>query len=110
MDDPMLNMDGLPGFRLDPPRAQKFRVALVLITKADAEGFQIHKLEYIEQDQVSHAIQCMQRLRRLNKQIHPEGNEKRSHNLTLTATSIKKARTLQSVPTNTSLPDEDRSR
>ena len=100
------NMDGLPGFRLDPPRGQKFRVAFVLITKADEEGLHIHKLEYIEQDQVNHAIRCMQRLRRLNKQIHPAGTEKRSHNLTLTATSIKKARTLQSVPTNTSLPDE----
>ena len=100
------NMDGLPGFRLDPPRAQKFRVAFVLITKADKEGLHIHKLEYIEQDQVNHAIRCMQRLRRLNKQIHPAGKEKRSHNLTLTATGIKKARTLQSVPTNTSLPDE----
>ena len=100
------NMDGLPGFRLDPPRGKQFRVALVLITKADEEGFHIHKLEYIEQDQVNHAITCMQRLRRLNKQIHPAGTEKRSHNLTLTATGIKKARTLQSVPTNTSLPDE----
>ena len=100
------NMDGLPGFRLDPPRGKQFRVALVLITKADEEGFHIHKLEYIEQDQVNHAITCMQRLRRLNKQIHPAGKEKRSHNLTLTATGIKKARTLQSVPTNTSLPDE----
>ena len=100
------NMDGLPGFRLDPPRGKQFRVALVLITKADEEGFHIHKLEYIEQDQVNHAITCMQRLRRLNKQIHPAGKEKRSHDLTLTATGIKKARTLQSVPTNTSLPDE----
>ena len=100
------NMDTLPGFRLDPPRGKQFRVALVLITKADEEGFHIHKLEYIEQDQVNHAIACMQRLRRLNKQIHPAGTEKRSHNLTLTATGIKKARTLQSVPTNMSLPDD----
>ena len=95
----------LPSFTLDPPRGKEFRVALALINKVDAEGFHVHKTENIEPDQVANAIQCMQRLRRMSKQIHPTCSEKRSHNLSLTTSGLKKARTLQSVPTGGSLPD-----
>ena len=95
----------LPAFRLDPPRGKDFRVAFVLISKVDDEGFHIHKSENIEPDQVDNAIQCMQRLRRLGKQIRPEGTEKRSRKLSLNTSSLKKARTLQRVPTDASLPD-----
>jgi len=99
-------LDHLPAFRLDPPRGKDFRVALVLISKVDDEGFHVHKSENIEPDQVDNAIQCMQRLRRLSKQIRPKNIEKRSHKLTLDTSSLKKARTLQSVPTDASLPDD----
>ena len=62
------SMDSLPGFRLDPPRGKNFRVAVVLFTSADEnEGLHIHQLEYIEMDQVQHAVLCMQKLRRLSK-------------------------------------------
>jgi hypothetical protein len=104
------NMEELPGFRLDPPRGhQEFRVAIVLISKVDDEGFHIHKLENIESDQVNNAILCMQRLRKMSKQIRPAESENRSLNLTSAASDhqqTKKARTLQSVPTGGSLPDD----
>ena len=96
----------LPSFTLDPPRGKEFRVAMALINKVDAEGFHVHTTENIEADQVANAIQCMQRLRRMSKQIHPTCSEKRSHNLSLTTSGLKKARTLQSVPTGGSLPDD----
>ena len=97
----------LPSFTLDPPRGKEFRVAVALINKVDAEGFHVHKTENIEPDQVANAIQCKQRLRMMSKQIHPTCSEKRSHNLSLTTSGLKKkkARTLQSVPTGGSLPD-----
>ena len=41
-------LDDLLGFCLDPPRGRTMRCALVLFTKKNAEGFHIHKLEYIE--------------------------------------------------------------
>ena len=100
------NLGDLPGFRLDPPRGKDFRVALVLINKVDDEGCHVHKSENIEPDQVDNAIKCMQRLRRMSKQIRPTGKEKRSHNLSLTTSGLKKARTLQSIPTGGSIPDE----
>ena len=95
----------LPSFTLDPPRGKEFRVALALINKVDAEGFHVHKTENIEPDQVANAIQCMQRLRKMSKQIHPTCEGKRSHNMSLTTSGVKKARTLRNVPTGGSLPD-----
>ena len=95
----------LPSFTLDPPRGKEHRVALVLINKVDAEGFHVHKTENIEPDQVANAIQCMQRLRRMSKQIHPTCEGKRSRNMSLTTDKVKKARKLQAVPTDVSLPD-----
>ena len=104
-------MDGLPGFRLDPRRGKMFRVAVVLFTKADEkEGLHIHKLEYIEPEQVNEAVLCMQKLRRLSKGVHTVSTEKRSHSVALgqegmPPCSTKKARTLQAVPTEASLPE-----
>ena len=104
-------MDSLPGFRLDPPRGKNFRVAVVIFTKADEkEGLHIHKLEYIEPEQVKEAVLCMQRLRRLSKGVHTVSTEKRSHSATLVNEAMppcttKKARTLHAVPTEASLPE-----
>jgi hypothetical protein len=104
-------LDNLPGFRLDPPRGKTMRSAICLVTKKDDEGLHIHKLEYIEPDQVDNAIACMQKLRKLCKGIHPESKEKRSHAVTLAAdgkspASTKKARTLHTMPTEASLDDD----
>ena len=105
-------MDNLPGFRLDPPRGKKFRVALALITKVDEEGFHVHKLEYIEAEHVDQAVECMRRLRKLSKSICSNSSEKRSHAVALGApdgpspTKIKKARNLHKVPTDGSLEEE----
>ena len=85
-----------------------------LATQADdAEGLHIHQLEYIEMDQVKDAARCMQKLRKLSKGVHSVSTEKRSHNVALECLSpqglspsgTKKARTLQAVPTDASLPE-----
>ena len=106
-------MDSLPGFRLDPPRGKNFRVAVVLFTKADEkEGLHIHKLEYIEPEQVKEAVLCMQKLRRLSKGVHTVSTAKRSHSVALvhegmSPCTTRRARTLQAVPTEASLPGYD---
>ena len=106
------SMEKLPGFRLDPPRGKNCRVAFVLFTKADeTEGLHIHKLEYVEPSQVNDAIQCMRKLRALSKKVHTKSTEKRSHSVALeheglSPMSTKKARTLQSTPTDSSLPGD----
>ncbi len=65
-------LETLPGFRLDPPRGKSVRCALCLLTKKDDEGSHSHKLEYNEPDQITHAVACMQKLRKLCSRIHPE--------------------------------------
>ena len=106
------SLESLPGFRLDPPRGKTFRVALVLLSKADEEeGLHIHKLEYIEPEHVEQAVVCMQKLRALSKRVRSASSEKRSRSLDLTSEGhspcdTKKARTLQNVPTEASLPEE----
>ena len=101
----------LTGFCLDPPRGQDFRVAFVLSTGADEnEGLQIHKLEYIELDQMQETVLCMQKLRRLSKRVHYVSTETRSRSIELESqgmspSATKKARTLQAAPSATSLPE-----
>ena len=106
------SMERLLGFQLDPPRGKNCRVAFVLFTKADeTEGLHIHKLEYVEPNQVNDAIQCMRKLRTLSKGVHTRSKEKRSHSVALehegrSPLTVKKARTLQASPTDSSLPGE----
>ena len=102
----------LPGFRLDPPRGKPMRCALVLFNKKDAEGFHIHKLEYIEPDQVENAIECLRKLRMLSKRVQPVPvvKEKRPHDVFLEAAKrapqeAKRARTLQVAPTDQELEE-----
>ena len=97
----------LTGFTLDPPRGKEFRVAVALINKVDAEGFHVHKVENIEPEQVANAIKCMQRLRRMSKQIRPKSTAKRSHDLSLTTSGLKKAKILQRQPTERNLGDDE---
>eukprot|EP00812_Abedinium_dasypus_P013698 NODE_719_length_1393_cov_4.494768.p1 GENE.NODE_719_length_1393_cov_4.494768~~NODE_719_length_1393_cov_4.494768.p1 ORF type:complete len:317 (-),score=51.43 NODE_719_length_1393_cov_4.494768:62-1012(-) len=104
------SLANLPGFRLDPPRGKATRCALAFISKMDCEGLHIHKLEYIEPDQVENAVLCMQKLRMLCKQIHPTALSKRSHAVAMgdswaATTHRQKARMLQSCPTEASLKD-----
>ena len=104
-------MDNMSGFRLDPPRGNNFRVAVVLFTKADEkEGLHSHKLEIIEPEQVKEAVLCMQKLCRLSKGVHTVSTEKRSHSVALvnegmSPCNTQKARTQQAVPTEASLPE-----
>ena len=103
------SMASLPGFRLDPPRNKPYRFAVALRSRADEEGFHVHKLELLEPDQLQNAILRMQKLRRLSKAVHPVSTEKRSHAVDLNCSdsspsAMKKARTLQNVPTDASLP------
>ena len=95
---------------MDPPRGKTFRVAVVLFTKADEkEGLHIHKMEYIEPDQVQQAVLCMQKLRKLSKRVHTVSTDKRSHSVAMeyegrSPCDTKKARILQATPTEASLP------
>ena len=107
------SMADLLGFRLGPPRGNNFRAALVLFTKADEhEHLHIHKLEYIEQDELENAVDCMRKLRRLCKGVQSASTEKRSRNIDLACLSsegssplkTKNSRTLQAAPTDASLP------
>ena len=105
-------LDDLPGFRLDPPRGRTMRCALVLFTKKDAEGFHIHKLEYIEPEQVDNAILCLQKLRTLSKKVQPNSliQDGRAHEVFLEAKKrasgdAKRARTLQVAPTDQELAE-----
>ena len=101
------SVDALPGFRMDPPRGRAHRFAICLISKREDNAFHVHKLEYIEPDQVDDAVRCFQKLRSLCKRIQPAGSEKRSHSVAAcsdVATALqKKARTLTQVPTDASL-------
>ena len=70
----------------------------------------MQKLEYIERDQVQGAVLCMQKLRKLSKGVHTVSTEKRSHSVAseregMSPCTTKKARTLQAVPTEASLPE-----
>ena len=108
------SLDNLPLFSLDPPRGKKFRVAIALITKVDNEGLHVHKLEYIEPEQVVQAVDCMQKLRKLSKSILSNSSEKRSHAVSLeqsgmSPNNVKKARTLHRAPTDESLDSRDAS-
>ena len=107
------SIDNLAGFRLDPPRGKKTRVALALFSKVTGDGtYIIHRLEIIEPDQVENAVVCLQKLHRLSKKVHQTSSEKRSHSFDLESAAktspsdTKKARTLQAAPTDSSLPEE----
>ena len=69
-------MSDILNFKLDPPRGKSSRVAVVLISKADAEGFQVHKLEHIEPTDSDNAVACFRKLRHLCQKIHPRASEK----------------------------------
>ena len=60
-------MDALPGFRMDPPRGRMHRYAMCSITKREGDTFHVHKLEYIEPNQIDDAVRCFQKLRSLSK-------------------------------------------
>ena len=107
------SMNNLSGFRLDPPRGKTLRIALAFFSKANDDGsLVLHKLEYIEADQMKNAVCCMQRLRRLSSRVRSSSFVKRSHSVDLESSesapapsSMKKARTLQAAPTAGSLPE-----
>ena len=95
------------GFRLGPSRGKNSRAALVLCSKADArEGLYNHQLEYLE------LVLCMRKLHKLCNGVQGAPTEKRSRNIALSCLSTeggpprdtKKSRTLQAVPSDTSLP------
>ena len=69
-------------------------------------AFHIHKLEYIEPENVERAIKCIQKLCKLCKQMRSFLTEKRFCFVDLfQASPTTKARTLQAVPTDAGLED-----
>ena len=102
------SLSNLAGFQLDPPRGKQARCALALFSKKDDEGLHIHKLEYVEPDQVTNAVHCIRKLRMLCKQVRPQTQEKRSHAVVMADSwaateEIKKTHILEQVPTDASL-------
>ncbi len=101
------SMDALPGFRLDPPRGRAHRFAMCSIIKREEDTFHVHKLEYIEPDQLEDATRCARKLRALCARIQPVSSEKRSRSVAacsdISKAVQKKARTLTAVPTDVSL-------
>ena len=101
----------LPAFSLEPPRNKTYRFAIVFLSKCDTqEGLFIYKLEYIEPHEVKDAVECMTKLRRLCKGVQTNSSQKRFHSVALEhegvlPNSMKKARVLQAMPTDSSLPE-----
>ena len=98
-------------FKLDPPRGKACRVAVVLLTGADAQGgFDVHKLELVEPESVKNAIACFRKLRFLTKKIAPESTAKRTRameNMFLSSPKdTKRCKTLHAVPSDVSLKEE----
>ena len=90
-------LHNLPRFRLDPPRCKSLRCAVCIYTKRDVEGLHLHRLEYMEPDQVDDAVKCIRKLRKLCQSIEPTGAEKRFHAVSVCAVApsvYKKARIL----------------
>ena len=85
---------------------QTFRVALALYSSADEnEGFQIHKIENSEPGQIGNAVKCIQRLRTLTKCLRSDSTDKRTRSMDLgdSPENVKRARSLQLVPTDESM-------
>ena len=69
-------MEHLLDFKLDPPRGRQHRVALVLISKADQDGFHVEKLKHVEPTDEINAITCFRKLRTLSMGVRPDPSEK----------------------------------
>ena len=103
--------DGLLSFRLDPPRAKPVRAAVALFSTVDDLGFQIHKLEHVEPENVEGAIASFRKLRTLSARINPSSSEKRGRSVaSLTSLdqtpAFKRCRSLRELPSAESLPEE----
>jgi hypothetical protein len=100
-------MNDMLDFKLDPPRGKSSRVAVILISGMDSEGFQVHKQEHVEPADSDNAVACFRKLRLLSTKINTKGTEKRSHSLghqfVAKTTDVKRCRTLQAAPTDQSM-------
>ena len=102
---------GMMEYKLDPPRGQKARWAVVLISNVrpgPTPTFLLDKVEFIEPAEVDNAVKSFQKLRRMATRLQPSSAEKKSHSLASSfavAHPPKKCRTLTEVPTDASLPE-----
>ena len=100
-------MEHLLDFKLDPPRGRQHRVALVLISKADQDGFHVEKLEHVEPTDESNAIACFRKLRTLSMGVRPDPTQKRSRALADSfkgsPNDMKRCKKLHAVPSDESL-------
>ena len=70
-------MENLAG-SVDPQRGISMRCVMCLFSKADEESLRFHKLEYIELENVEHAITRLQTIHNLCNQMRSSSTEKRS--------------------------------
>ena len=89
------SLEDLAGFRLDSPRDKSFRCVVCFLSRADADGLRIHKLECMEHD-----------FCKLCKHMRSSLTATRSGCVDLRQTTpTTKARTSQAVSMDASLED-----
>lgn len=93
-------------FKLDPPRGQSNRVALVIITRVLDKEFVVEAVEHVEPDDVRRAVKVMKKLMKLAAQVNPRGDESLKRQIEFASsppTAVKKCRRLCLQPTDQSI-------
>ena len=102
-------------YKLDPPRGQKARYAVALVTAVEPSAdavLMLDKVELIEPSDVQNAVESFRKLRRLASRLHSTSAQKRTHSLDHlfphSPQDLKRCKTLTNVPTDASLPDSNK--
>ena len=93
-------------FKLDPPRGQSNRVALVIINRVLDKEFVVEAVEHVEPDDVRRAVKVMKKLMKLAAQVNPRGEESLKRQIEFASsppTAVKKCRRLCLQPTDQSI-------
>jgi len=110
-------MDDMMEYKLDPPRGQTARFAVVLINSVETNTkttLMLDKVQLIEPADVPNVMKSFKKLRRLAMRLQPKSEEKKSHSLDNLLphppTEMPKCRKLGAVPTDASLPSPVKTR
>ena len=100
-------MDNVLDFKLDPPRGQPLRTAVVLISQVESgSDFVIEALEHIDPPSLPQAVKTMQQLIKLTSLIETDGPDSAKRSVREFASppsSVKKCRSLEQLPSDASL-------
>ena len=112
-------LNDMAKFDLTPPRSQKQRFAIALITSCELDqsgsdikpvvkSFVMDKMQLLEPAEGIKAVLIFQRLRRLTMRLNPANQDEPRPTLDVEEDHnrpFKKARTLSAMPTDASLPE-----